>query len=151
MIANKIKVGMIKWFVMEDKEAMCGESSQCINRQLNMECSNSECQMGDFCLNKRYFTTRLFILGSRIVLMRRLKSSWRIEKDSVYALHRTSNGLIISYWFIERGRFVIEYCGEVIPQKIFLKRTLEYSESGVEHFYFMSLQSNEVHLLETFN
>ena len=39
---------------------------------------------------------------------------------------------------------MIEYCGEVIPQKIFQKRTHDYSESGVEHFYFMTLQSNEV-------
>lgn len=45
-----------------------------------------------------------------------------------------------------RGRFVIEYCGEVIPQNVFLKRTFDYSESGVEHFYFMSLQSNEVNI-----
>lgn len=45
---------------------------------------------------------------------------------------------------MHRGQFVIEYCGEVIPQKVFHKRTHDYSESGVEHFYFMSLQTNEV-------
>jgi [histone H3]-lysine36 N-trimethyltransferase len=47
---------------------------------------------------------------------------------------------------IGSGQFVIEYCGEVISQKVFEKRTLEYSENDIKHFYFMSLQSNEVYI-----
>jgi len=43
-----------------------------------------------------------------------------------------------------RGSFVMEYIGEVLPHASFVKRTREYSQAGVEHFYFMSLQSDEV-------
>ncbi|KAG0208129.1 histone methyltransferase set2 [Mortierella sp. NVP41] len=42
------------------------------------------------------------------------------------------------------GSFVMEYIGEVLPYANFVKRTREYSVAGVEHFYFMSLQSDEV-------
>ena len=38
---------------------------------------------------------------------------------------------------------MIEYCGEVLPTHMFEKRSLEYSEAGSKHFYFMSLNSNE--------
>jgi SET domain-containing protein len=38
----------------------------------------------------------------------------------------------------------MEYIGEVLPHSSFVKRTREYSLAGVEHFYFMSLQSDEV-------
>ena len=37
-----------------------------------------------------------------------------------------------------RKSFVIEYCGEVLPAQYFEKRSLEYSEMGSKHFYFMS-------------
>ncbi|KAF9286180.1 histone methyltransferase set2 [Mortierella antarctica] len=45
---------------------------------------------------------------------------------------------------IEAGEFVMEYLGEVLPHASFIKRTREYSVAGVEHFYFMSLQADEV-------
>lgn len=38
----------------------------------------------------------------------------------------------------------MEYIGEVLPHASFVKRTREYSQAGVKHFYFMSLQSDEV-------
>jgi len=38
----------------------------------------------------------------------------------------------------------MEYCGEVISQVNFIKRTQQYSDSGRKHFYFMSLQKDEV-------
>ncbi|KAG0333401.1 histone methyltransferase set2 [Podila humilis] len=45
---------------------------------------------------------------------------------------------------IEAGDFVMEYIGEVLPHASFIKRTREYSLAGVQHFYFMSLQADEV-------
>ncbi|KAF9328472.1 histone methyltransferase set2 [Podila minutissima] len=45
---------------------------------------------------------------------------------------------------VPAGTFVMEYIGEVLPHSSFVKRTREYSQAGVKHFYFMSLQSDEV-------
>lgn len=47
---------------------------------------------------------------------------------------------------LKPNQLVIEYCGEVIPKSLFLKRTQEYSLSGMKHFYFMSLKSDEVRI-----
>jgi SET domain-containing protein len=48
---------------------------------------------------------------------------------------------------IKRNQFVIEYCGEVIPQHVFIKRAKDYAAEGVKHFYFMSLMTGEVIIL----
>ena len=45
---------------------------------------------------------------------------------------------------IAKDDFIIEYTGEVISEAQFQKRKKEYSKSGVQHFYFMGLQNNEV-------
>ncbi|KAG0096211.1 histone methyltransferase set2 [Podila epicladia] len=71
----------------------CG--SDCINRNLFVECIEDDCPCGSYCLNRS-------------------------------------------------GEFVMEYIGEVLPHASFIKRTREYSLAGVEHFYFMSLQADEV-------
>jgi SET domain-containing protein len=44
----------------------------------------------------------------------------------------------------QSGQFIIEYLGEVLPYSTFLKRTQEYSKKNHKHFYFMSLQGDEV-------
>ncbi|ORY52994.1 hypothetical protein BCR33DRAFT_711392 [Rhizoclosmatium globosum] len=79
----------------DDPETACGESSDCINRALFLECSPEDCPCGYNCLNGR-------------------------------------------------GQFVIEYCGEVITQQMFIKRVRDYSQQGAKHFYFMSIKSDEV-------
>lgn len=45
---------------------------------------------------------------------------------------------------ISKDDFIIEYTGEVISESQFQKRKKEYSKTGVQHFYFMGLQNNEV-------
>jgi hypothetical protein len=40
--------------------------------------------------------------------------------------------------------FVYEYIGEVIPHNTFARRIKEYADVGIEHFYFMQLQKDEV-------
>lgn len=40
----------------------------------------------------------------------------------------------------------MEYIGEVIPNVEFVKRTKDYEAEGLEHFYFMTLKSDEVTL-----
>jgi hypothetical protein len=38
----------------------------------------------------------------------------------------------------------MEYIGEVIPNHEFIKRTKEYEAAGLEHYYFMTLKTDEV-------
>lgn len=41
------------------------------------------------------------------------------------------------------GDFVFEYIGEVIEEKTFRRRMIQYDEQGIKHFYFMSLTKGE--------
>ncbi|CAG8539307.1 5687_t:CDS:2, partial [Acaulospora colombiana] len=43
-----------------------------------------------------------------------------------------------------RNQFVMEYLGEVIKHDVFQRRMKQYSDEGLKHFYFMSLQAGEV-------
>jgi hypothetical protein len=38
----------------------------------------------------------------------------------------------------------MEYIGEVIPNREFIRRTKEYEAEGLEHYYFMTLKTDEV-------
>lgn len=38
----------------------------------------------------------------------------------------------------------MEYIGEVIPNTEFVRRTHVYEQEGVEHYYFMTLKTDEV-------
>jgi len=40
--------------------------------------------------------------------------------------------------------FIYEYIGEVISETAFRKRIKDYAEEGIQHFYFMMLQKEEV-------
>ena len=39
--------------------------------------------------------------------------------------------------------FIFEYIGEVINEPTFRRRTIQYDEEGIKHFYFMSLSKGE--------
>jgi len=43
-----------------------------------------------------------------------------------------------------RDTFIYEYVGDVVNPVSFKKRMREYGEEGIEHFYFMMLQKDEV-------
>lgn len=45
---------------------------------------------------------------------------------------------------IEAGQLIMEYCGEVVDQHEFTLRSMKYSESNHQHFYFMALSQDEV-------
>ncbi|KAI9026281.1 hypothetical protein DFJ74DRAFT_34973 [Hyaloraphidium curvatum] len=100
----------------------CGESSECINRELYIECTSCPCR--HHCQNKRfqrhqYAAVEVFEAGKKGLGIRALQD-------------------------LPSGTFVFEYVGEVIPTHTFLKRTQQYARDSSEHFYFMSLTSNEV-------
>ncbi|KAG0054485.1 histone methyltransferase set2 [Gryganskiella cystojenkinii] len=100
----------------------CGPD--CINRNLLVECIEDDCPCGSYCLNRRFQTKQ----NSQVDVVRTEKKGFGL---------RAMEGL-------PSGTFVMEYIGEVLPHASFVKRTREYSLAGVEHFYFMSLQSDEV-------
>ena len=39
---------------------------------------------------------------------------------------------------------VYEYIGEVVQEREFLRRMQKYAQEGIQHFYFMMLQKDEV-------
>lgn len=43
-----------------------------------------------------------------------------------------------------RDTLIYEYVGDVVSNPTFIKRMREYAEEGIEHFYFMMLQKDEV-------
>ena len=43
-----------------------------------------------------------------------------------------------------RDSFIYEYVGDVVNTPSFKKRMREYAEEGIQHFYFMMLQKDQV-------
>lgn len=52
--------------------------------------------------------------------------------------------VFVLYVFYFRGRFVMEYCGDVCTLADFEQRKVEYSKEKRRHYYFMSLKSDQV-------
>ncbi|KAI8812340.1 hypothetical protein BJ742DRAFT_54709 [Cladochytrium replicatum] len=107
----------------DDPSMACGEDSNCINRTLFIECMEDDCPCGKYCMNRR-FRQRQY---APIEIFRTEKKGFGLRAMKP----------------ISSGQFIIEYCGEVIPQSMFQKRALEYDQAGKKHFYFMSLKSDE--------
>ncbi|CAG8981770.1 hypothetical protein HYALB_00004712 [Hymenoscyphus albidus] len=107
----------------DGKNHACGEDSDCINRATKMECVDDECNCGVKCENQR-FQRRRYADVSVI----------RTEKKG-YGLRANTD--------LNANDFVFEYIGEVINEPTFRKRTIQYDQEGIKHFYFMSLTKNE--------
>ncbi|KAG6902637.1 hypothetical protein C0995_013762 [Termitomyces sp. Mi166 len=50
--------------------------------------------------------------------------------------------------FLRKDTFIYEYVGDVVSPVSFKKRMREYAEEGIEHFYFMMLQKDEISILK---
>ena len=57
-------------------------------------------------------------------------------------------GLILFAY--RRDTFIYEYVGDVVNPASFKRRMREYAEDGIQHFYFMMLQKDEVCLIPAF-
>jgi SET domain-containing protein len=88
-----------------------------------MECMDDECNCGSGCQNQR-FQRKEYANVSVI----------RTEKKG-YGLRANSD--------LVANDFIFEYIGEVINEPTFRRRTIQYDEEGIKHFYFMSLTKNE--------
>ncbi len=88
-----------------------------------MECVDSECNCGAACQNQR-FQRKQYANVSVI----------KTEKKG-FGLRANTD--------LNPEDFVFEYIGEVINEPTFRRRTIQYDEEGIKHFYFMSLTKSE--------
>ena len=88
-----------------------------------MECIDDECNCGSGCQNQR-FQRKQF---ANVSVIKTEKKGYGLRTDS--DLHPND--------------FIFEYIGEVINEPTFRRRTIQYDEEGIKHFYFMSLTKSE--------
>lgn len=100
----------------------CGEDSDCINRATKMECVG-DCACGRACQNQRF-------------LRKQYADVTVIKTDKKgFGLRANRN--------LKAGDFIFEYIGEVIDERSFRRRMVQYDQEGIKHFYFMSLTKGE--------
>jgi SET domain-containing protein len=102
--------------------AACGEDSDCINRATKIECTG-DCGCGPECQNQR-FQQRQY---ADVTVIQTEKKGYGLRADTNLRPHD----------------FIFEYIGEVINEANFRRRTIQYNDEGIKHFYFMSLTKNE--------
>lgn len=89
----------------------------------SIECTDDECNCGSRCANQRF----------------QLR-----EYAGVDVFHAGKKGFgLRALVDLHKDMFVYEYVGEVIGEKRFRQRQIEYQEQGEKHFYFMMLQKGE--------
>ncbi|KAF2284204.1 hypothetical protein GH714_019898 [Hevea brasiliensis] len=108
-------------FDASDPESACGE--RCLNVLTSTECTPGYCPSGVYCKNQRfqkceYAKTKLFKTEGR---------GWGLLADED----------------IKAGRFIIEYCGEVISWKEARRRSQAYENQGLKDAFIISLNSSE--------
>ncbi|KAI9502799.1 hypothetical protein BX070DRAFT_225627 [Coemansia spiralis] len=108
----------------DSREQACGESSDCINRLVQMECNPLTCPCGSYCLNRRfqkrqYAKVRIIDAGRKGYGMQALED-------------------------LDTGSFVMEYMGEVVTAAEFRKRARVYQSEGIQHHYFMSIGNGKI-------
>ncbi|KAJ2627767.1 hypothetical protein GGF44_004647, partial [Coemansia sp. RSA 1694] len=108
----------------DQRSQACGESSNCINRLVQMECNPLTCPCGSYCLNRR-FQKRQYA-SVRVINAGRKGFGLQALED------------------LDTGRFVMEYMGEVVTTTEFRKRSRAYQAEGIQHHYFMSIGQNKV-------
>jgi [histone H3]-lysine36 N-trimethyltransferase len=100
----------------------CGEDSDCINRATKMECIG-DCGCGVHCQNQR-FQHREY---AQVSVIKTEKKGYGLRADAD----------------LRPGDFIFEYIGEVVGEAAFRRRTRQYDDEGIKHFYFMSLNKGE--------
>ena len=96
----------------------CG--TECLNRMLLIECGPM-CPCGQYCTNRR-FQRRSYANHKLVLFKTDMKG---------YGLRTTG--------FIRKGRFLVEYVGEVIDMDELARRNKKYKREGHIHQYVMSL------------
>ncbi|XP_010533983.1 PREDICTED: histone-lysine N-methyltransferase ASHH2-like [Tarenaya hassleriana] len=100
----------------------CGDD--CLNRMLKIECVQSTCPCGDNCSNQQF-------------------QQRKYAKVELFNAGKKGHGLRVLEDVCE-GHFIIEYVGEVLDGQAYESRLNDYAAQGQRHFYFMTLNANEV-------
>jgi len=88
-----------------------------------MECVDGDCNCGAGCQNQRF-------------------QQKQYANVSVIKTEKKGYGLRVNT-DLKPNDFIFEYIGEVINEPTFRRRTIQYDEEGIKHFYFMSLTKSE--------
>ncbi|CAI5963531.1 unnamed protein product [Closterium sp. NIES-65] len=96
----------------------------CLNALLCTECTPGFCPCGDACRNQRFQRCE----HARTVVKKVKGRGW---------------GLVAAEP-IKAGQFVIEYCGEVVPNKEAQRRHAAYLAAGEKNVYLLKLNAREV-------
>ncbi|KAI7730288.1 hypothetical protein M8C21_003030 [Ambrosia artemisiifolia] len=96
----------------------------CLNRMLNIECVKGTCPCGELCSNQQF-------------------QKRKYSKLKCFPTGKKGHGLQLQE-DIPKGRFLIEYVGEVLDMHAYEARQKEYASKGHKHFYFMTLNGSEV-------
>jgi [histone H3]-lysine36 N-trimethyltransferase len=111
-----------EWDPKTQTNVACGQDSDCINRATKMECVD-DCSCGTDCQNQR-FQRKEF---AKVTVFKTEKKGYGLRADHDMNAHD----------------FIFEYIGEVINEQAFRRRTRQYDDEGIKHFYFMSLSKGE--------
>ncbi|KAI9226817.1 MAG: putative huntingtin interacting protein, partial [Piptocephalis tieghemiana] len=107
----------------DDLSMACGEEAQCVNREIYLECSISDCPTGGYCQNRRF---------------------QKKEYAPIRVVDTGKKGFgLVALAAIEPNQFIMEYIGEVVTHVEFSRRAIRYHADGRHHHYFMSLTSSE--------
>ncbi|KAL7321889.1 hypothetical protein PS15m_001612 [Mucor circinelloides] len=109
---------------IDNPDAACGDDNYCINRMMFMECMVDDCPCDRYCRNRR-FQLRQY---ARVDVIRTDKKGFGLR----------------ALTDLPTNAFIMEYIGEVIPNHEFIRRTKEYEAAGLEHYYFMTLKTDEI-------
>ena len=88
-----------------------------------MECVDGDCNCGVGCQNQRF--QRKQYANVSVIKTEKKGYGLRVNTD------------------LQPNDFIFEYIGEVINEPTFRRRTIQYDEEGIKHFYFMSLTKSE--------
>eukprot|EP00835_Amoeboradix_gromovi_P000537 NODE_19_length_39463_cov_0.396073.p5 type:complete len:528 gc:universal NODE_19_length_39463_cov_0.396073:39223-37640(-) len=95
----------------------------CVNRELLIECLADTCPVAEICRNMKFQNK---------------------EYKNVSVIQTANKGFgVVAREDINKSEFIMEYVGEFITEKSFHKRIKEYTKQNHQHFYGMSLRSNE--------
>lgn len=87
-----------------------------------MECVG-DCGCGSACQNQRFLRKQY----ADVTVIKTEKKGFGLRADRD----------------LKHGDFIFEYIGEVIDERTFRRRMVQYDEEGIKHFYFMSLTKGE--------
>ncbi|OBZ82198.1 Histone-lysine N-methyltransferase, H3 lysine-36 specific, partial [Choanephora cucurbitarum] len=108
----------------DSPDAACGDDNHCINRMMFMECMVDDCPCDRYCRNRR-FQLRQY---ARVDVIR--------TEMKGFGLRALTD--------LPANAFIMEYIGEVIPNHEFIRRTKQYEAAGLQHYYFMTLKTDEI-------